>query len=202
MIDNKGTVMKLMATLILLLVSNISLAIETPIPHNPVVEIDTNQGKITVQLFTSRAPNTVANFLNYIDNDQYANSIFHRVIKDFMIQGGGFNESGQQLKTFIAIGNESRNGLSNLRGTIAMARTSHPHSATRQFYINHKDNAFLDAKNTKWGYTVFGQVTLGMDVVDKIASVETAAQDKPVVPVIINSITILKAKPVQEIPVI
>ncbi|TEW51711.1 peptidylprolyl isomerase [Psychromonas algicola] len=194
--------MKFITALIFLLVSNIALAIEKPILINPIIEIDTNQGKITVQLFTSRAPNTVANFLNYIDNDEYSKSMFHRVINDFMIQGGGFYESGQQLKTFIAIGNESRNGLSNIRGTIAMARTSHPHSATRQFYINHRDNTFLDAKNTKYGYAVFGKVTLGMDVVDKIAAVETDDQDKPVVPVIINSITVLKAAPVQEIPVI
>ena len=151
--------MKFISALILLLISNTTFAIE-----NPVIEIDTNQGKITVQLFTARAPNSVANFLNYIDNDQYKKSIFHRVIDNFMIQGGGFYESGKHLKTFIPIGNESRNGLSNVRGTIAMARTSHPHSATRQFYINHKDNLFLDSKNTKWGYTVFGRVTLGMDI--------------------------------------
>lgn len=194
--------MKCITALFLLLVSNIALAIETPVLNNPIIEIDTNKGKITVQLFTSRAPNSVANFLNYIDNDKYTKSIFHRVIKDFMIQGGGFYESGQRLKTFIPIGNESRNGLSNVRGTIAMARTSHPHSATRQFYINHKDNTFLDAKNTKWGYTVFGKVTLGMDVVDKIAAVETAAQDKPIIPVIINSITVLKPTTVQEIPLV
>ena len=189
--------MKFISALILLLISNTTFAIE-----NPVIEIDTNQGKITVQLFTARAPNSVANFLNYIDNDQYKKSIFHRVIDNFMIQGGGFYESGKHLKTFIPIGNESRNGLSNVRGTIAMARTSHPHSATRQFYINHKDNLFLDSKNTKWGYTVFGRVTLGMDIVDKIAAVETEAQDKPVKPVIINSITILKPIARQEIPVI
>jgi len=181
--------MKFIITLLLLACSSLAQAI-----NNPIVEIDTNQGKITVQLFTSRAPNSVANFLNYIDNDQYKKSIFHRVIKDFMIQGGGFYESGRHLKTFIPIGNESRNGLSNLRGTIAMARTSHPHSATRQFYINLKDNTFLDSKNTKWGYTVFGQVTLGMDIVDKIGAVETDRQDKPVTPIVINSITVLKAK--------
>jgi peptidyl-prolyl cis-trans isomerase A (cyclophilin A)/peptidyl-prolyl cis-trans isomerase B (cyclophilin B) len=163
--------------------------------------IDTDQGEITVELFTERAPNTVANFLNYIDKDQYRKSVFHRVINGFMIQGGGFYQSGRLLETVIPIGNESRNELSNERGTIAMARTSHPHSATRQFFINHKDNLFLDAKNTTWGYTVFGKVTLGMDVVDRIANVETDQQDKPITPVIINSITVFKAKAV-EIPLI
>ena len=177
--------MKYIPALIILLASHLSLAVE-----NPIVVIDTDKGEIKVALFTNRAPNTVANFLHYIDKDKYRKSTFHRVIKDFMIQGGGFYQSGRLLETDIAIGNESRNGLSNRRGTIAMARTSHPHSATRQFYINHRDNPFLDAKNTKWGYTVFGQVISGMNVVDDIANTETDAQDKPTTPVIINSITL------------
>ena len=189
--------MKYITILILLLTSHLTFAVE-----NPIVVIDTNQGKITVELYPKRASNTVANFLSYIDKDQYKKSTFHRVIKDFMIQGGGFYESGYLLSTDLPVGNESRNGLSNLRGTIAMARTSHPHSATRQFYINHKDNTFLDAKKNRWGYTVFGKVTLGMDIVDKIAAVETGAQDKPVIPVIINSITLFDSKAVIEVPVI
>lgn len=186
--------MKYITIIVLLLSSHLALA-----AANPVVVIDTNQGKITVELYAKRASNTVANFLSYIEQDQYKKSTFHRIIKDFMIQGGGFYESGYPLKTVLPIGNESRNGLSNLRGTIAMARTSHPHSATRQFYINHVDNTFLDAKKNKWGYAVFGKVTLGMDVVDKIATIEQNKQGKPITPVIINSITVFKGQ-AREIP--
>lgn len=177
--------MKYITALILLLSSHLALA------NNPSIVIDTNQGQITVELYPEKAPKTVANFLAYIKRDGYKATVFHRIIKGFMIQGGGFNASGQLVSTLPQIGNESRNGLSNERGTIAMARTSHPHSATRQFFINHKDNQFLDAKGNNWGYTVFGKVTTGLDVVDKIANVKTAAQDKPIIPVVINSISLL-----------
>ncbi|WP_208380190.1 peptidylprolyl isomerase [Psychromonas algarum] len=156
-----------------------------------MIVIDTNKGQITLELFPEQAPASVTNFLAYIEKDEFKQSTFHRVIKGFMIQGGGFLASGERLETNAPIKNESRNGLSNERGTIAMARTGNPHSATRQFFINHKDNLFLDASGGNWGYAVFGKVTKGMDVVDKIANVQTGAQDKPVTPVIINRITVV-----------
>jgi len=179
--------MKYITALILLLSSHLALA------NNPSIIIDTNQGQITVELYPEKAPKTVANFLTYIKRDEFKTTIFHRVIDGFMIQGGGFLTSGQRADTLKSIENESRNGLSNERGTIAMARTGDPHSASRQFFINHNDNQFLDAQGSKWGYAVFGKVSQGIEVVDKIAKVRTAAQDKPIQPVIINSITLVKA---------
>jgi len=157
---------------------------------NPSVVIDTSKGKITVELFPEQAPKSVANFLAYIQKDGYKETIFHRVINGFMIQGGGENESGKKYDSFAAIENESRNGLSNERGTLSMARTSAPHSATRQFFINQKDNTFLDAQGSNWGYAVFGKVTSGMDIVDSIATVKTRVADKPLQTVMINSISL------------
>lgn len=177
--------MKYIYALILLMTSQIALA------ANPSVLIDTNKGQITVELYPEQAPKTVTNFLAYIKRDGFKDTTFHRVIDSFMIQGGGFLTSGQQADTTAPIYNESQNGLSNSRGTISMARTNDPHSASRQFFINQKDNTFLDAKGSNWGYAVFGKVTTGMDVVDKIAKVKTASQDKPVEAVIINSITLV-----------
>ncbi|MEJ6078244.1 peptidylprolyl isomerase [Vibrio sp. 1-Bac 57] len=179
--------MKYITALILLVSSHFALAAE-----NPVVIIDTNKGQISVELYPEQAPLSVANFLSYVQQDGFKGTIFHRVIKDFMIQGGGFLKDGNPLQTLPAIRNESGNGLSNERGTIAMARTGAPHSATRQFFINHKDNTFLDMRGSQWGYAVFGKVSKGLDVVDAIASVQTAAADKPVQAVIINSITLVK----------
>ena len=177
--------MKYIYALCLLLTSHFALA------DNPSVVIVTNQGSITLELFADKSPETVSNFLNYVRKDQYKDSTFHRVINNFMIQGGGFSVSGKRLDTYAPIKNESRNGLSNERGTIAMARTGNPNSATRQFFINHKDNPSLDAKGSQWGYTVFGKVTSGLNVVDDIAKVTTLSQDKPVIPVIINSIDVI-----------
>lgn len=157
---------------------------------NPSVLIDTSKGKIIIELFPQQAPKSVANFLAYIEKDGYKETIFHRVINGFMIQGGGENESGKKYDSFAAIENESRNGLSNERGTISMARTSFPHSATRQFFINQKDNTFLDAQGSNWGYAVFGKVTAGMDIVDSIATVKTRAADKPMQTIMINSISL------------
>ncbi|WP_238596728.1 peptidylprolyl isomerase [Psychromonas sp. psych-6C06] len=155
--------------------------------------MDTSKGKIIIELFPEEAPKTVANFLAYVQKDGYKKTTFHRVINGFMIQGGGFSsETGSKVSTLPPIENESRNGISNERGTISMARTGNPHSASRQFFINHKDNAFLDAQGNKWGYAVFGEVTLGMDVVDAIAKVKTGSADKPLQPVVINSITLLE----------
>lgn len=135
----------------------------------------TSQGDITIELDAAAAPITVANFIQYAKDGHYAGTIFHRVIKDFMIQGGGFAPDMSQKKTRASIKNESANGLSNLKYSIAMARTSVPDSATSQFFINTKDNFFLDKKSSQdgVGYCVFGRVTAGMDVVDKIGLVKT-----------------------------
>jgi cyclophilin family peptidyl-prolyl cis-trans isomerase len=142
---------------------------------NPVVVLDTSLGKITIELFADKAPVTVKNYLQYVDDKHYDGTIFHRVIADFMIQGGGMEPGLKEKRTRGPIKNESTNGLSNERGTIAMARTSVPDSATAQFFINVKDNKFLDRANAKdrVGYAVFGKVIAGMDVVDKIRAVET-----------------------------
>jgi cyclophilin family peptidyl-prolyl cis-trans isomerase len=142
---------------------------------HPRVVIDTSLGKITVELYADKAPITVDNFLRYVDDKFYDGTIFHRVIPDFMIQGGGFEPGMQEKKTRPTIKNEAGNGVSNVRGTIAMARTPDPDSASSQFFINVGDNRRLDRINSrdKFGYTVFGMVVEGMDVVDKIRAVET-----------------------------
>lgn len=144
--------------------------------ENPVVLLETTSGDILVELYPDKAPETVANFLKYVDDGFYNNTIFHRVIPGFMIQGGGLTARMQQKDTSAPIKNEADNGLKNDRGTIAMARTMDPHSATAQFFINLVDNDFLNFQapsGNGWGYCVFGRVTEGMDVVDKIAKVKT-----------------------------
>ncbi|MBW2452588.1 MAG: peptidyl-prolyl cis-trans isomerase [Deltaproteobacteria bacterium] len=158
-----------------------------------VVVLETNYGKITLELNEKKAPITVANFLSYVDSGHYAGTIFHRVIKDFMIQGGNFTVEMAPQKTQQPIKNEADNGLKNLRGTIAMARTGVVDSATSQFFINLKDNAFLDHKSSaprEFGYAVFGQVVSGMDVVDRIGVSQTHTfkgfRDVPVEPVVIE----------------
>jgi peptidyl-prolyl cis-trans isomerase B (cyclophilin B) len=146
---------------------------------NPRVSMQTSKGNIVLELYTDEAPDSVENFLAYVDDGFYDGTIFHRVIEGFMIQGGGFTPDMEKKPTRAPIDNEAENGLKNERGTIAMARTSDPHSATAQFFINHQDNAFLDhtAKTQRgWGYAVFGKVTEGMDVVDAIAIASTGAQ--------------------------
>lgn len=143
---------------------------------NPKVIIETSKGNIEIELYQTEAPETVKNFINYASSGFYNDTIFHRVIKGFMIQGGGLTENMQNKETDKPIKNEATNGLSNKRGTIAMARTSEPHSASSQFFINHKDNDFLDFKDESpngWGYCVFGIVVNGLDIVDEIANVET-----------------------------
>jgi cyclophilin family peptidyl-prolyl cis-trans isomerase len=158
------------------------------------VLLQTSKGDITLELDADKAPETVKNFLRYVDEGFYDGTIFHRVIKNFMIQGGGFTPTMTQKKTHDPVKNEAKNGLKNGRGTVAMARTSDPHSATAQFFINHKDNDFLDYPGQDgWGYTVFGKVTGGMDVVDAIASAPTGTRgsfrDVPT-----ETITILSVK--------
>ena len=139
----------------------------------PWVVIHTSQGVIRVELYEAQSPQTTANFLRYVDAGFYSNTLFHRVIPGFMIQGGGFDAQLKRLTTQAAVTNESRNQLPNRRGTLAMARTADPHSATSQFFINLADNAHLDAQGTNLGYTVFGQVVDGMAVVDRIAQTPT-----------------------------
>jgi cyclophilin family peptidyl-prolyl cis-trans isomerase len=179
--------MKILLSLLVLIISHSTFA-----SQNPTVIMETSKGQITIELFPAKAPKTVENFLAYIQKDGYKETIFHRVINGFMIQGGGFSaKTANMMDTLPAIKNESRNGLSNKRGTISMARTNDPHSASRQFFINHKDNIFLNAEDNKWGYAVFGKVTLGLDIVDKIAVVKTASGDKPIQPVIIKSIKLI-----------
>jgi cyclophilin family peptidyl-prolyl cis-trans isomerase len=146
---------------------------------NPVVAMKTTGGTVTIELDIDKAPKTVENFLAYVDAGFYDNTLFHRVIKGFMIQGGGFTKGMKQKETRPPIENEANNGLKNNRGTIAMARTSLPHSATSQFFVNLVDNNFLNhtAENARgWGYCVFGRVTAGMDVVDTIANVPTGTR--------------------------
>jgi peptidyl-prolyl cis-trans isomerase B (cyclophilin B) len=159
--------------------------------------IKTSMGDVKIKLNTKEAPISVANFEKYVSSKFYDGTIFHRVIDDFMIQGGGFDTKGVQKETMAPIKNEAKNGLSNKRGTVAMARTMVVNSATSQFYINLVDNTSLDYKDdTSYGYAVFGEVVSGMDVVDKIAKVETANhgqfQDWPVDNVVINSIEMVK----------
>ncbi len=155
------------------------------------VALNTNKGKIVLELDSSRAPQTVANFLSYVDEGFYDGTIFHRVIDGFMIQGGGFTPDGVQKTTKDPIFLESQNGLENTTGTVAMARTNAPHSATAQFFINVKDNDFLNYKPGNPGYAVFGKVMTGMDVVNEIKKVKTGRQqgmsDWPIEPVIIES---------------
>jgi len=163
---------------------------------NPVIEIETSLGKIKVELFEDKAPITVKNFMDYVEAKHYDGLTFHRVIEKFMVQGGGMEPNGTQRKTKDPIKNESTNGLSNLRGTIAMARTGVPDSATSQFFINTVDNEFLDKAKSRdgVGYCVFGRVIEGMDVVDKIKGVKTAQDDKPVEDVLIKSVKKVEAK--------
>jgi len=143
----------------------------------PVVVLTTTLGEIEIELDEAKAPITVKNFLAYVDEGFYDGTIFHRVIRDFMIQGGGFTPQMSQKKTKANIQNEAANGLKNVKGSLAMARTSAPHSASSQFFINHKDNAFLDYPGQDgWGYAVFGRVTKGIEVVDKIAAVQTGVK--------------------------
>ena len=164
---------------------------ETPLP-NPQVVIKTNEGEITLRLFHDKSPITVANFLAYVDAGHYNGTIFHRVIPNFMIQGGGFLPDMTEKETGAPIVNESRNRLHNVRGTIAMARTSDPDSAAAQFFINQRSNLRLDWSPGQEGYTVFGEVTDGMAVVDYIASspvqILNGHRDVPAEPIIITEI--------------
>lgn len=181
------------------LIAVAALAISATVTAAPSVEMQTSLGKMVIELNAEKAPGTVENFLKYAKEGHYDGTIFHRVMDGFMIQGGGFGPNMEEKKTGKSIQNEAKNGLKNLRGTLAMARRPDPHSATAQFFINHKDNAFLDYPGQDgWGYAVFGKVTQGLDVVDKIAKVPTGNrgmhQNVPVEPVVIQSVKVLSDK--------
>lgn len=165
--------------------------------QRPQVTVETSVGRIVLELYPDNAPKTVANFLGYVKSGHYNGTIFHRVIPNFMIQGGGFTPDMRQKPTGQPIGNEADNGLKNTRGTIAMARTQDPHSATSQFFINAVDNDYLNYRSKDvrgWGYAVFGRVIEGMVVVDSISKVETGTQgmfrNVPLKPVVIDRMTV------------
>ncbi|MCK2095094.1 peptidylprolyl isomerase [Thauera aromatica] len=165
---------------------------------NPMVELETNQGRITVELFADKAPKSAENFVQYVKDGHYDGTVFHRVIDGFMIQGGGFDAEMKQKSTRAPIENEARNGLRNEPGTLAMARTADPHSASAQFFINLVPNRFLDYPSRDgWGYAVFGKVVKGMDVVEKIAKVPTANrgfhQNVPLEAVLIEHARVLES---------
>ncbi len=184
---------KILTTLIL------GLTMTTATAAEPVrVLMETSMGNITLELDADKAPKSTANFVRYVEDKHYDGLVFHRVIKGFMIQGGGYDATYDQRKTRAPIENEAKNGLKNARGTIAMARTGDPHSASSQFFINHSDNGFLDYPGQDgWGYAVFGKVVDGMDVVDKIAETPTGSarpfgRDVPVQQVVIQRASVVK----------
>ncbi|HXA36622.1 MAG TPA: peptidylprolyl isomerase [Steroidobacteraceae bacterium] len=159
----------------------------------PKVQVVTSLGNFTIELNAERAPLTVAHFLKYVDEGHYTGSIFHRVVANFVIQGGGFDANNKPIPAPSKVVNESGNGLTNQRGSIGMARASDPHGGDAQFYVNLYDNDALDPNKTRWGYAVFGKVLQGMDVVDKIGNVATGArgpfrEDAPLQPVVIERI--------------
>ena len=166
---------------------------------NPQVELKTNQGTIVIELATDKAPKTVENFLQYTKDGFYNGTIFHRVIDGFMIKGGGFEAGLKEKPTRAPVQNEAKNGLKNVTGSLAMARTRDPHSASAQFFINLKDNAFLDYPGQDgWGYAVFGKVVQGMEIVQKIAKIGTGNagmhQNVPTTPIVIESAKLIEKK--------
>jgi cyclophilin family peptidyl-prolyl cis-trans isomerase len=161
---------------------------------SPQVQVVTSMGNFTIELNAERAPLTVANFLAYVDQGHYTNTLIHRAVANFVIQGGGFNADYTAKAALVKVVNESGNGLSNIRGTVGLARTQDPHGGNAQFYVNINDNAALDPNQTRWGYAVFGRVTSGMDVVDRIGNVATGAhgiimkEETPLKPIIVQRI--------------
>jgi cyclophilin family peptidyl-prolyl cis-trans isomerase len=158
-----------------------------------LVQVVTSMGNFTIELNAERAPLTVAHFLKYVDQGHYTGTIFHRVVANFVIQGGGFDADNKLRPAPTKVVNESGNGLTNQRGTVGMARSQEPHGSDAQFYVNLYDNEALDPNKTRWGYAVFGKVTQGMDVVDRIGNVATGArgpfkEDSPLKPVVIERI--------------
>jgi cyclophilin family peptidyl-prolyl cis-trans isomerase len=190
-----------MKTLIRVLVAVAACASVSAAAANPQVELKTSMGTIVIELLPERAPRTVENFLQYVKDGFYEGTVFHRVIPRFMVQGGGFTQDLRQKPTRAPVRNEADNGLKNVTGTVAMARTPDPHSATAQFFINVADNEFLNytaATPQGWGYTVFGRVVKGMDVVGRIAAAATGPgpaphQDVPLKPILIERASVVAA---------
>ena len=184
---------KIFFRLAMSLVATVSIAFAAPALAQKV-KFETSAGDIVVELDAAKAPKTVDNFLQYVKSGHYNGTVFHRVINNFMIQGGGMTADLKEKPTRPPIALESRNGLTNQRGTIAMARTNDPNSATAQFFINVKDNDFLNQAQSRDGngYAVFGKVVEGMDVVDKIRAVPTGSGDVPLTPVVIRKATVEK----------
>jgi cyclophilin family peptidyl-prolyl cis-trans isomerase len=175
------------------LLATATLKGETPV-KNPSVVMKTSLGSVTMELYPDKAPETVKNFLQYVNDKFYDGTIFHRVIANFMVQGGGMDAANNKKPTRAPIKNEAANKLKNEVGTVAMARTNEPNSATAQFFVNVKNNGFLDYRDSSpqgIGYCVFGKVTAGMDVVEKIKAVPTGAQDVPKTQVVIESIRVV-----------
>ena len=187
---------------LLLTIATLTLAFQFQLAYadNPKVNVVTSKGSMIIELYPDKAPKSVANFLSYVNAGTYDGTVFHRVIKDFMNQGGGFTTDYEKVKTNDPIQNEADNGLKNLKFTVAMARTGEPHSATNQFFINTADNAFLDHSGKSmrgWGYTVFGKVIEGQNVSGIISRAATGpggpfSQDVPRTPIIIEKITEIK----------
>jgi len=188
--------MRLLAFL-LSLTLGVAMSSASAASEAPRVKLETSLGDIVLELDAEKAPLTVANFTQYVKDGHYDGVVFHRVIKGFMIQGGGYDEKMKERSTRASIQNEAKNGLKNVRGSVAMARTSAPHSASAQFFINHGDNSFLDYPGQDgWGYAVFGKVVEGQDVVEKIANTPTGdaapfGRDVPVTAVVIKKATLL-----------
>ncbi|HSC08623.1 MAG TPA: peptidylprolyl isomerase [Steroidobacteraceae bacterium] len=193
--------MKYLLATILLVSSGSLLAQETapatPAPTASRVRVDTSMGSFTIRLETQRAPLTVDNFLKYVRAGHYEGTVFHRVIRNFVAQGGGYTTAFEAKPTQGALANESGNGLLNRRGTVGMARSEAPHSGNCQFFINLADNPDLNPIPTRWGYAVFGEIVEGMDVVDRIAHVPTGEwgpfkEDAPLKPIVIEKITVVE----------
>ena len=185
--------MRTLASLLLLIaaIATVPAVAQQSIPMYPTITLETNQGDIVLELDGKRAPITVANFVTYVRDGHYDGTIFHRVIPGFVAQAGGYETDYEEKPTRDPIPNESGNGLRNVQGSIAMARQGAPHTATSQFFINLGDNDALDPSPRRWGYTVFGQVVGGMEVLEKIAAIPTGSggrfpSDVPQAPVIIN----------------
>jgi cyclophilin family peptidyl-prolyl cis-trans isomerase len=192
---------RLLKSCLVTLLAGLAFILPVAAEPNPQVKLQTNQGEIILELYPAKAPKSVANFLQYVDEGFYSNTIFHRVMENFMIQGGGFAPDYTRKETHASIINEASNGLKNDRGTLAMARTPEPHSATAQFFINVTNNDSLNhsAKTPRgWGYCVFGKVIKGMDIVDNIRKLPTGPagifqSDVPRTPVIITAVTRLNS---------
>ena len=188
---------------LLLAIATLALAFQIQLAQaaNPKVKMETSKGTMIIELYPEKAPKTVANFLAYVNAGTYENTIFHRVIKDFMNQGGGFTADFKKVASNDPIQNEADNGLKNLNYTVAMARTSAPHSATNQFFINTADNAFLDHSEKSmrgWGYTVFGKIIEGQNIAGAISRVETGSGGPFASDVPTSTITILKMTEIKE----